>query len=57
MDRLIGKIVIRTGVTLGIGAAGAVLIAKEGDSVLLIGRNVERGRELESKILVIGQKE
>ena len=56
MDRFSGKIVVVTGATSGIGAAAAVLFAKEGASVVLIGRNVERGRDLESKILEIGQK-
>ena len=52
MERFDGKVAVVTGATSGIGAAVAALFAEEGASVILIGRNVERGRDLESKGVV-----
>lgn len=44
------KKVIITGATSGIGAATAKLMASEGATVILIGRNKERGEKLEKEI-------
>ena len=45
MSRLKDKVSIVTGATSGIGRSSAVLFAKEGSSVAVVGRNVERGEE------------
>lgn len=51
MKRLEGKVAVVTGATSGIGAATAKLMADEGARVILIGRNVERGKKVETLIL------
>ncbi len=50
MKKLDGKIALITGATSGIGEASAKLFAKEGAVVILVGRNHEKGKELESQI-------
>lgn len=44
-QRFLNKIVLITGGTSGIGAATAELLAAEGASVVIVGRNKERGTE------------
>lgn len=43
MEQFREKVVIITGATSGIGEATAKIFAKEGASVVLVGRNVEKG--------------
>lgn len=50
MGRLDGKVAIITGATSGIGESSAVLLAEEGAIIILIGRNEEKGKILESII-------
>ena len=45
-----GKVAIITGSTSGIGRAGAIAFAKEGASVVISGRNKERGGEVVAMI-------
>lgn len=51
-----GKVAIVTGATSGIGRATAILFAKNGYNVALIGRNIENGQSLEKEIEVFGGK-
>ena len=44
------KVVIVTGATSGIGRATAVMFAAQGAKVVLVGRNVSRGQEVEREI-------
>lgn len=48
--RLSSKIALITGGTSGIGRASAILFAREGASVVLTGRDEERGRAVEREI-------
>jgi NAD(P)-dependent dehydrogenase (short-subunit alcohol dehydrogenase family) len=45
-----GKVAVITGSTSGIGRAGAIAFAKEGASIIISGRNQERGQEVVSTI-------
>ena len=45
-----GKVVLITGASSGIGAATAKIFAREGASVSLLARNVERGERVASEI-------
>ncbi len=48
--RFADRVVLVTGGTSGIGRAAAVLFAQEGASVVVAGRNEERGRRVVAEI-------
>lgn len=50
------KVVIVTGSSSGIGAATALLFTKEGASVAIVGRNVEKLKSIEEKCSKIGKR-
>jgi NAD(P)-dependent dehydrogenase (short-subunit alcohol dehydrogenase family) len=52
--RLDGKVALITGATSGIGRATAVLFADEGAAVAVVGRDADRGREVEGQIRSAG---
>lgn len=56
MNQMRGKTVIITGATSGMGKATAVMFAREGAEVLLVGRNEKRGAEVVREILEFGGK-
>lgn len=56
MNRMRGKTVIITGATSGMGKATAVMFAREGAEVLLVGRNEKRGAEVVREISEFGGK-
>lgn len=56
MRKLENKVALITGATSGIGEASAKLFAKEGATVILVGRNEKRGQEIVSEIEKEGGK-
>ena len=50
MNRLKDKVAVVTGATSGIGEAVAVMYAAEGASIVLVGRNAEKGEATAAKI-------
>ena len=56
MKRFERKVVIVTGATSGIGEGTAKLFAKEGASVILVGRNKDKGSKIEQEIISAGGK-
>lgn len=52
--RLQGKVAVITGGTSGIGEAGAIMFAQEGASVVVAGRNEERGAAVARKVTAGG---
>ncbi|CAH0714020.1 unnamed protein product, partial [Brenthis ino] len=52
----LNKVVIVTGASSGIGAATAILFAKEGANVVLVGRNVEKLQNVYEKCVKFGNK-
>ena len=55
MRKFINKVVLITGATSGIGEAAAKMFAAHGASVVLVGRNKEKGSKLEQEIIQKGQ--
>ena len=51
MKKFNQKVALITGATSGIGEAAARLFAKEGAKTVLVGRNKEKGKQIESEIL------
>lgn len=56
MKRFEDKVAIVTGATSGIGESTAKAFAKEGASVILVGRNIEKGKNIEQEIISTGAK-
>ena len=54
MKRLDGKIAVITGSTSGIGRGIANMYAKEGATVIVTGRRVEKGQAVVDEILQAG---
>ena len=49
-NRFNGQVALVTGGTAGIGEAASLAYAKEGAKVVLVGRDIERGNNVVSKI-------
>ena len=56
MQRFENKVVLITGATSGIGEGTAKMFAKEGASVVLVGRSVDKGTKIEQEITSNGGK-
>lgn len=56
MGQFDNKVVVITGATSGIGEATAKQFAEEGGSVVLLGRNLNKGQEIVSDIVSKGGK-
>lgn len=54
MKKLDDKIALITGATSGIGEATAKMLADEGAKIVLVGRNIEKGKQIEAKIIKNG---
>ena len=54
MSKLEGKIALITGATSGLGEAFARIFAEEGATVIVVGRNEERGRKVAADIVMTG---
>jgi NAD(P)-dependent dehydrogenase (short-subunit alcohol dehydrogenase family) len=52
--RLKDKVAIITGATSGIGRAGAILFAREGAKVVVVGRRKAAGEETLRKVKAVG---
>ena len=50
------KVALITGATSGIGESTVKAFAKEGASVVLVGRNIEKGKNIEQEIISTGAK-
>lgn len=50
MNKLLGKVALITGATSGIGESIAELMAQEGADVIIVGRNVDRGKCVAEKV-------
>lgn len=51
MGRYVGKVIVVTGATSGIGAACARRFVEQDADVVLVGRNIERGEALEHELM------
>lgn len=56
MNRLVGKVAIITGASLGLGRATAIRMAEEGADVALLDRNKDAGEALASEISAKGRQ-
>lgn len=54
MGKLSGKVALITGGTSGIGKASALLFAREGADVIILGRNIQQGEIAEKEITAAG---
>lgn len=56
MNRLDNKIAVITGATSGMGKASAIRFAQAGANVIVVGRNIERGKQIVEEICLKGNK-